>query len=220
MSVPTERYQLRWRITGSGQEWQTRSYVPNGQALTIPSLEADKTYDIEARSVGINKRVSAWVAVTKLAKGNNAIPNINDTTDKTVSVTQSGYPTSLSAETMTIVPVGSTRTIRVDYSYFAEKSEFTTGTSSITAQSVTGVIERSTDSGSSWSTIGGWSASGYYSVESEPGFTFQNSSASGSGIATDDTVGGVAYRARVTGNTLTLISGATNQATISLKVEQ
>ena len=216
MSVPIERYQLRWRITGSGQEWQTRSYVPNGQALTIPSLEADKTYDIEARSVGINKRVSAWVAVTKLAKGN---PNLNILTkDSIVFASSSTNADTITATTPAFTPNTASRRISSTYNFNSEKVTGTNDGSSESGYGGTVAVEVSV-SGGAWTQIASYGLTGKYGQYAESSSTTYISFASGQITLADGTSGDVSYRARQISGVMQAVSGGSTSRYIDIKVE-
>ena len=110
--------------------------------------------------------------------------------------------------------------ITVSVGMFAFRTSSGTGTNSTTAQSVSGVIEKSVDGGA-WTQVGGWSARGSYNVEYDSGVKSETSEVSGGGYAADTTSGtNIAYRARRTGGSVNLVSGVANNMTITITVEQ
>lgn len=64
MAAPIVAYELRYRITGSGQPWTTVRVSPESTAIELRGLVRGEDYEGEARSLGPGGLASAWVPIT------------------------------------------------------------------------------------------------------------------------------------------------------------
>lgn len=62
MKSPVTAIEVRWRIAGT-DDWQVRTFLPDAP-IQIREIDRAQSYDVQARSLGVNDLSSEWVSAS------------------------------------------------------------------------------------------------------------------------------------------------------------